>query len=118
VYVFTPAGNIQKNIWREKMKKNTQAEVNYLDAEEQNLLETLERGAGWQPVKNLDALKKQMAEAARNTIRKDKRMNIRISQKDMDGIKVKAIEQGIPYQTLVSSIIHKYLSGSLVEKAG
>ena len=41
-------------------------------------------------------------------------MNIRITKKDLDGIKLRAIEEGIPYQTLVASIIHKYLSGSLV----
>ena len=43
-------------------------------------------------------------------------MNIRIAKKDFDALKVKAIEEGIPYQTLVSSVIHKFLSGRLVEK--
>jgi predicted DNA binding CopG/RHH family protein len=42
-------------------------------------------------------------------------MNIRISQKDLNRLKVRAMEEGIPYQTLVSSIIHKYLSGRLLE---
>jgi predicted DNA binding CopG/RHH family protein len=54
--------------------------------------------------------------AATNTLTKDQRMNIRITKKDLDGIKLRAIEEGIPYQTLVASIIHKYLSGSLVER--
>jgi predicted DNA binding CopG/RHH family protein len=43
-------------------------------------------------------------------------MNIRITRKDLDGIKLKAAEEGIPYQTLVASIIHKYVTGRLMEK--
>ena len=43
-------------------------------------------------------------------------MNIRIAQKDLNALKIKALEEGVPYQTLVSSIIHKYLSGKLIEK--
>jgi len=42
-------------------------------------------------------------------------MNIRIAKKDLAALKVRALEEGIPYQTLVSSILHKYLSGRLVE---
>ncbi|GHV94874.1 hypothetical protein AGMMS50293_11940 [Spirochaetia bacterium] len=97
------------------MKKNIKVEVDYLDAEEKKLMKSLENDEGWQSVKNFDVLKKQLVETAKSTIRKDKRMNIRVSEKDMEGIKVRAIEEGIPYQTLVSSIIHKYLSGKLVE---
>jgi predicted DNA binding CopG/RHH family protein len=50
---------------------------------------------------------------AKNTLRKDQRMNIRISKADLNRIKAKAAEEGIPYQTLVASIIHKYVSGKL-----
>jgi predicted DNA binding CopG/RHH family protein len=46
---------------------------------------------------------------------KDQRMNIRIGKKDLEGIKAKALEEGMPYQTLVASIIHKYVSGKLKE---
>ena len=59
------------------------------------------------------ALAKEAAEA---TYGKDQRMNIRISSRDMSSLKVRAREEGIPYQTLVSSIIHRYLSGRLKEK--
>ena len=52
---------------------------------------------------------------ARATIIKDQRMNIRISKKDLDALKIGAIEEGMPHQTLVSSILHKYLSGKLVD---
>ena len=47
---------------------------------------------------------------------KDQRMNIRINKDDLEGIKAKAAEEGLPYQTLVTSIIHKYVSGKLIEK--
>lgn len=56
-------------------------------------------------------------EYARNTFNKDKRINIRISTKDLEGIRLKAINEGIPYQTLISSVLHKYVSGRLFEKS-
>ncbi len=59
------------------------------------------------------ARKKQIQEAATNTFKKDKRINIRISSRDLDAIQKRALVEGIPYQTLVSSILHKYVSGSL-----
>ena len=55
--------------------------------------------------------------AARNTLKKDKRINLRLTQKDYQQIQIKAIEEGIPYQTLISSIIHKYLNGSLAPRS-
>ena len=57
--------------------------------------------------------RKELVSAAKDTVRKDKRINIRISNRDLKAIRLKATEEGIPYQTLVSSIIHKYISGSL-----
>ena len=57
----------------------------------------------------------EFKEYALNTIRKDKRVNIRINEHDLEGIKRKAIEEGLPYQTLISSILHKYLNGKLVD---
>ncbi|MCB1936798.1 MAG: hypothetical protein KDF59_12740 [Nitrosomonas sp.] len=57
--------------------------------------------------------RKELVTAAKDTVRKDKRINIRISNRDLRAIQLKAYEEGIPYQTLVSSIIHKYISGSL-----
>jgi predicted DNA binding CopG/RHH family protein len=58
-----------------------------------------------------------LSKAAANTLTKDQRMNIRITKNDLDGIKLKAMEEGLPYQTLVSSIIHKYVTGKLTEAA-
>jgi len=85
------------------------------DKEEQELMESIENEE-WVSVNNLDAEIKKARETARATFIKSERMNIRISPKDLNGLKVKALEEGIPYQTLVSSIIHKYLSGRLIEK--
>ena len=85
------------------------------DKEEQELMESIENEE-WVSVNNLDAEIKKAREIARATFIKSERMNIRISPKDLNGLKVKALEEGIPYQTLVSSIIHKYLSGRLIEK--
>jgi predicted DNA binding CopG/RHH family protein len=55
-------------------------------------------------------------EYARAALRKDKRFNIRIMQRDLELLQRKAIEEGIPYQTLITSILHKYVNGRVVEK--
>ena len=65
---------------------------------------------------NLEEKKEEYAQYAKVTYLKNKRINIRISEKDFIEIKSKSKEEGIPYQTLVSSIIHKYVTGQLVEK--
>ena len=59
---------------------------------------------------------KKLQQYAKNTLQKDKRINIRMSSKDLDQVQVIAVQEGIPYQTLVSSIIHKYVSGYLIER--
>jgi predicted DNA binding CopG/RHH family protein len=82
--------------------------------EEAALIESIEKDE-WKRVKNFTALKKSLEEAARQTMQKDQRMNIRIAQRDLLGLKAKALEEGMPYQTLVSSILHKYITGRLVE---
>jgi len=52
---------------------------------------------------------------ARNTLRKDRRVTIRLYDHDLKGIQKKALEKGIPYQTLISSMIHQYVEGDLIE---
>jgi len=89
-------------------------EAAYLDDEEQELIQALEQD-GWKSTDNLDGWKTLLSKAATNTSAKDQRMNIRITKNDLDGIKLKALEEGIPYQTLVASIIHKYVTGRLTE---
>ena len=83
-----------------------------IDQEEKDLMESIERDE-WQPVKKIDQERNKAIEAARNTLKKNKRINLRLSQKDYHQIQIKAIEEGIPYQTLISSIVHKYLNDSL-----
>jgi len=70
----------------------------------------------WKSVKNLKEQKEQYRAYARATFRKDKRVNIRISEKDLLDLQKEAIRQGIPYQTLLSSVLHKYANGILTEK--
>ena len=57
--------------------------------------------------------KKALQAAAEETFKKDKRINIRISSRDLESLQRRALEEGIPYQTLVSSVLHKYVSGGL-----
>lgn len=80
-------------------------------------LETSIDNNEWKSVLNIGEVKKSMKDAAKKTLLKDQRMNIRIPQKDLEGLKAKAMEEGLPYQSLVSSILHKYVTGMLIEKA-
>lgn len=94
------------------MKKVSEKAFKPLDQEEEDLMESIERD-DWHRVENLDQERERAMAAARNTLKKDKRINLRLSQKDYHQIQIKAIEEGIPYQTLISSLVHKYLNGSL-----
>jgi len=97
------------------MKKLSRKAFEPLDQEEKDLMESIEREE-WRSVKNIKQEKNKAIAAARNTLKKDKRINLRLTQKDYRQIQIKAIEEGIPYQTLISSIVHKYLNGSLAPR--
>jgi predicted DNA binding CopG/RHH family protein len=86
-----------------------------LQKDELELLASYETD-GWKSIKKLKEQKEQYQTYARATFRKDKRINIRISEKDLLDLQKRAIRQGIPYQTLLSSVLHKYASGTLTEK--
>ena len=92
-------------------------EAGFIDKKEKELIESLEK-EDWKPVENLENWKTLLSKTATNTLTKDQRINIRITKNDLDGIKLKAMEEGLPYQTLVASIIHKYVTGRLTEKQG
>lgn len=77
-----------------------------LDDEERQILADVEAGL-YVDVPDLAARKKELQEIARNTLNKTRNINIRISERDLHRLKVKSIEEGIPYQTLASSILHK-----------
>jgi len=81
---------------------------------EKEILDSFEKGE-WVPVKDLSKRKAELMKYARNTLKKDKRLNIRISERDLIELQRKAVLEGLPYQTFISSIIHKFLSGKLIE---
>ena len=84
-----------------------------LNAEEQELLEAFEAGEFQSDMP--DSRKEFIEQSAAQTFKKDKRINIRISGRDLVAIQRRALEEGMPYQTLVASILHKYVSGSLYD---
>ena len=87
------------------------------DKEEKDILEAYESGR-----MKLSTLSQKEIESikamAKNTFKKDKRVTIRLYDHDYKGIQKKAMEMGIPYQTLISGIIHRYIEGELVSKNG
>ena len=86
-----------------------------LDPEEQELLESFERDE-WPSVAGGATEFERYRGYARDTFKKDKRVNIRISSRDLEGLQKRALEEGIPYQTLMASVLHKYVDGRLVER--
>jgi len=83
-----------------------------LDADEQAILESVERGE-WRSTRDLDRERSAYARDAAATFRRDRRINIRISSRDLDAIQKRAFEEGLPYQTLIASVLHKYATGRL-----
>jgi predicted DNA binding CopG/RHH family protein len=86
-----------------------------LDKDEQEILDSFERGE-WKSVRNVKSEILKHQGYARKTLKKDKRVNIRISSKDLEEIQALAAENGIPYQTLISSVLRRYVSGRLTDK--
>ena len=85
-----------------------------LEPEEQELLEAFESGILTR-VANIDSELKRHKEYAAATFQKDARINIRISSKDLRLLQKCALSEGLPYQTFISSLLHKYVEGRLVE---
>ena len=86
--------------------------VKYIDEEERDFIESFERGE-WETIDNVVKEAERSRDYARNTLKKDKRVNIRLSEKDLEDLRVIAVENGIPYQTLISSVLHKFATGQL-----
>ena len=84
----------------------------YIDEEEKDFIESFERGE-WQTVAGVVKDAEASREYARNTLKKDKRINIRLSEKDLEDLRVMAVENGIPYQTMISSVLHRFATGQL-----
>jgi predicted DNA binding CopG/RHH family protein len=86
-----------------------------LNKEEKDILTAYEKGI----IKIVSPSKNELKEVksiAKNTLRKNRRITIRLYDHDFKGIQKKAMEIGIPYQTLISSMIHRYVEGELIEK--
>lgn len=86
-----------------------------MSTEEREILEKFERGE-LRTASGVESEIKMAHQAARNTFNKTRRVNLRVTERDFSLAHARAREEGIPYQTLLSSVIHKYLSGRLVEK--
>ncbi len=84
--------------------------MKHLDKEEKELIKSYNKGE-WKSVKKKH--RDVYVKAAKESISKSKRINIRLTPKDYHDIQVKALEEGIPYQTLIASLIHKYNKGEL-----
>ncbi|MGE3277666.1 MAG: antitoxin [Vicinamibacterales bacterium] len=84
-----------------------------LDPDEKELLESVDQGE-WKSTGGTRE-RTRYARAAKATFRKDRRLNIRLSSRDLEAIQKRALAEGLPYQTLISSLLHKYASGRLKE---
>lgn len=85
-----------------------------LTKEERDILESVEHDE-WERVTALKEETERYRAAARENLRKDKRVNIRMTERDLRRFKKAASREGLPYQTLISSVLHKYINGWLVE---
>jgi predicted DNA binding CopG/RHH family protein len=83
-----------------------------MGADEKEILESVQRGE-WRSVKGARREPSRYARYAEATFRRDRRLNIRISSRDLETIQKRALEEGLPHQTLISSLLHKYSSGRL-----
>lgn len=86
-----------------------------LNAEEQALLDAYDADEFESDLD--DSRRSVLATSAEATFKKDRRINIRISSRDLEALQRRALEEGLPYQSLVSSVLHKYVSGGLKDLA-
>ncbi len=87
-----------------------------LTKEEKTILDSVENGE-WERVPSFKREAERYQKVASATLRKDKRVNIRMTERDLVHFQKTAVHEGLPYQTLISSILHKYINGRLVECA-
>jgi predicted DNA binding CopG/RHH family protein len=89
--------------------------MKYHNEEERKLIEAIE-GEDWTEVDDMAKALEDARRIAQATTAKSERMNIRMSERDIKALKARAIEEGLPYQSLVSSVLHRYISGQLVDR--
>ncbi len=88
--------------------------MNQLDREEREILESYERGE-WKPIEDLEAEMERYREYARATLEQDCSVSVPISSNDLDAIQKLAVEEGVPFQSLISTIVHNYLASRSLE---
>jgi predicted DNA binding CopG/RHH family protein len=86
-----------------------------IEKHEKEILADFERGE-FQSIQNVDEAMQFAKEAAEHYTKRDNRVNIRISKADLNMIRKVAMEEGLPYQTLLSSVVHKFAAGRLVDR--
>jgi len=90
--------------------------IKYIDSEEKALMESLD-GFDLKSIENDTDNIKSLQKSAKAYLKKQEtKMNIRISSSDLERIKERAAKEGLKYQTFIKSVLHKYLTGQLVEK--
>ena len=94
------------------MKKNKTLKLN---KDERDITESFERDE-WKSVSRPGDSIKSYQEIVRANLAKNARINIRISLRILEGLQQRAVEEGIPYQTLIASVLHKFVSGRLVDE--
>lgn len=85
--------------------------------EEKDILDSVEKGE-WKQISNFKQEAERYQEAAEATLRKSKRVNIRMTERDLIHFQKAALHEGLPYQIFISSILHKYINGRLIENTG
>ncbi len=86
-----------------------------ISTEEKNILESVETDE-WRSIRSKKKESERLQAYARETFRKNRRVNIRMAGRDVEAIQKRAILEGIPYQTLMASVLHKFAAGRLVDK--
>ncbi len=86
-----------------------------LSTEEKDILVSVESG-DWRSIRDKEKESERYQVYARDTFRTDRRVNIRLAGRDLEASQKRAMTEGIPYQTLIASILHKYAAGRLVDK--
>lgn len=87
-----------------------------INKEEKAVLDSVERGE-WRTIPTFEKESDRYKKYARATFRKDKRINIRISERDLIKLQRRAVKEGLPYQTFISSILHKFITGQFIERS-
>ncbi|HLP58265.1 MAG TPA: hypothetical protein VK186_05515 [Candidatus Deferrimicrobium sp.] len=89
--------------------------MKYYNAEEKKLIASIERDE-WKPIKDLEKEKERYSKIFKASSRKSEQVTVKLTKKDLQDLKIKATIEGLTYNALIGSILHKYITGKLVEK--